>query len=126
MDDILITAGPYTFTARFERAAARVEIFRRGLCLDDRDGVGNKMGVEPFGEAPGRPVADEIEMGDLSQRVHARVGASGSMRDDALAGNGEDRVLQDLLDRNAVFLALPAGERRSVIFEGELEAGHVD
>ncbi len=46
------------------------------------------------------------------------------MRGRARAGHGEDRALENLLDRKAVLLPLPADERRAVIFEGELKARH--
>ncbi len=52
------------------------------------------------------------------------MGAAGGMRIPPLAAEGEDCILQRLLHRRAVLLALPADEPAAVIFEGELEAGH--
>ena len=63
-------------------------------------------------------------MGDLAERVHARVGASGALDRGALAGEGSDRVRQHALHRDAIVLHLPADKRGAVIFDGELVAGH--
>ena len=80
--------------------------------------------VEALAKPERVPIALEVDMRDLAQSVHARVGAPGAMGGRALRGHGEERALQRLLDRKAVLLPLPADERRAVIFEDELEARH--
>ena len=63
-------------------------------------------------------------MGDLTERMHAGIGAARAARDDLLAGEGFDRFGEATLHRGAILLHLPADEGRAVIFEGELVAGH--
>ena len=107
-------------------AMARVEIGGDALGAEDRHRIGMDERIEPLLKPEGRPVALEVDMSDLSQSMHARVGAPGAMRGRVLAGHGEDRSFQRLLDRKAVRLPLPADERAAVIFEDELEARHLE
>ena len=102
----------------------RVEIVAHALDAENRDGMGMKERIEPLAEPERLPVALEIDMRDLAQRMHASVGAPRAMRDRTLAVMASDRALQRLLDRKAVPLPLPADERRAVIFERELKARH--
>ncbi len=105
-------------------AAPGVETGIGGLGLENRDRMGMKQRVQPLAETEWIPCALKVDMRDLAQRMHAGVGAPGAMGGRALARHGEKRVLQRLLDRKAILLALPADERRAVIFEGELETRH--
>src|SRR3954464_6729096 len=74
---------------------------------------------------PGRAaVLRQIDMRDLMGRVHAGVGAPGTLDADGLAGKPLDRLLDRLLHRAAVDLPLPARERSPVVFDYELVAGH--
>ncbi len=82
------------------------------------------MGVEPLGKPERRPVAPKIEMRGLPGRVDSGVGPPCAMGDRLIAGHGENRRFQRLLDRDAVLPPPPADERRAVIFENELEARH--
>jgi hypothetical protein len=66
----------------------------------------------------------KIEMRHLRERVHAGIGAAGAIDRCALAAEFLDRVFDDLLDRHALALALPADERRAVVLERDLVAGH--
>ncbi len=63
-------------------------------------------------------------MRDLRQRMHAGIGAAGAVNANRLAADRLDRGLQRALHRGAVVLDLPAAERRAVIFDDELVAGH--
>src|SRR5580704_6373795 len=71
------------------------------------------------------PVLGKIDMRDLTERMHAGIGAPGAGDDDALAGKGLDSVGENTLDGYATVLRLPANERRAVIFDGEFVTGHV-
>ena len=62
-------------------AVARVEIVGGALGLDDRHGVRSTVGVEPLAQPERRPVALEIDMGDLAGRMHAGVGAPRAVDD---------------------------------------------
>ena len=63
-------------------------------------------------------------MGGHRQRVDAGIGPPGGVERHLLVGDRPDRLLDRLLDRGAVRLALPAHERPAVIFDGEPEPGH--
>ena len=63
-------------------------------------------------------------MRDLAERMHAGIGAAGAARDGVFAGERLDGFGEPPLHRSAILLHLPADERRAVIFEGELVAGH--
>src|SRR3954451_19247277 len=82
------------------------------------------MRVRGVAHRVGAPVLREIDMRDLMGRVHAGVGASGALDADGLAGKPLDRLLNRLLHRAAVDLPLPARERRAVVLDDELVAGH--
>ena len=83
------------------------------------------MRVERVAQPILAPVARQIDMGDLTQRMHAGVGAAGAMDDAPRAAlERGDRLLEPLLHRHPVLLPLPADERAAVIFDGEREAGH--
>src|SRR5690606_41955463 len=85
---------------------------------------GLEMIIQRLGDPERIPVAGEIDMGDLPQCMNARIGAPGGLGAHLLAGKGENGLLQNLLDRVAVGLALPADKSGSVILDGELVAGH--
>ena len=63
-------------------------------------------------------------MRHLAERVHAGIGAPGSVARHLLAAEAEDRGLEHLLEREPVRLALPADEAAPVILERELVARH--
>ena len=105
-------------------AAPGVETGLRRFRFDDRDRVRLKQRVEPLAEPERLPVALEVDMRDLAQRMDARVGAPRAVGDRALSRHGEQGVLQRLLNRKPVLLPLPADERRAVVFDGELIARH--
>src|SRR5690242_2489998 len=63
-------------------------------------------------------------MRDLAERVNPRIGATGRADANALAGKCSNGFAENALHGHAVVLRLPADERRAVIFDGELVAGH--
>ena len=62
-------------------------------------------------------------MGDLRQRMHARIGAPGAARNHVVARERLDGFGEAALHRRPI-LHLPAEKGRAVIFDGELVAGH--
>src|SRR6185437_14823415 len=83
-----------------------------------------QMVVERFRYPVGVPLAPEIEMHDLPERVDARIGASGRLRHHRLARKPLDRFLEHLLHGGPIRLPLPAGEGRSIVFERQAVARH--
>ena len=57
----------------------------------------------------------------LRQRVDARIGSTGAMHAHGLRTNLEKGPFQAILDRIAVRLALPSGERGAVVGNDQLE-----
>src|ERR1700736_1965946 len=83
------------------------------------------MRVEAIAKPAGHKMLRDIAMRDLSQRMHASIGAPRAMNANLLAADRLDRRLQRALHRGAVVLNLPAAERRAVIFDDEFVTGHV-
>src|SRR5438270_1854710 len=82
------------------------------------------MGVETVAKPPRHEMLVHIAMRDLCQCVHACVSPAGAVNTDLLAADRLDRLFQRALNRRAVFLNLPAAERRAVIFDRQLVARH--
>ena len=61
------------------RGEARVEVIRRHLGREDRNRMRPQMRVQGVAHRVGVPRLGEIEMTDLSERVHAGVGAPGAV-----------------------------------------------
>ena len=80
--------------------------------------------VDGIAHLVGAPVFREIDMRDLAQRMHARIGAAGARDPHGMAAQRRESIGEHALHRGRVVLPLPAGERRSVVFDGELVAGH--
>ena len=70
------------------------------------------------------PVLGEIDVADLTQRVHAGIRAPRPLHAHLLAAKGLERLRQHALHRRTVILDLPADERPAVIFDSELVARH--
>jgi len=66
----------------------------------------------------------QIEMCGLPKRMHPGIGAARAVDGDPLAAEPGDRCLKRFLHRQAVRLALPAGEPGSVIFDRQFVARH--
>ena len=82
------------------------------------------MRIQPVAKTPRHKMLGDIAMGDLRQRMHAGVGAPSAMHTNALAANRLYRRLQRTLHGQGIVLDLPAGKRRTVIFDDKLVAGH--
>ena len=70
------------------------------------------------------PVRFQIEMGDLRERMHARIGAPRADNLGIFSRESLYGLFQRLLDRRPVGLTLPAGKTAAVIFDRDPEAGH--
>ena len=106
------------------RRKPRVEVIRRRLGGEHRDGMRPQMGIERVAHGVGVPGLGEIDMCDLAERVHAGIGAPSAMHMHGVAAERRDRGGEHALHRDAVVLHLPADEGAAVIFDGELEARH--
>ena len=84
-----------------------------------------QMRVERVADGVGFPLAREIDMRDLAARMHAGIGAAGALHQRLLARQRLDRRGERALHGELIGLDLPAAERRAVIFDGELVAGHI-
>ena len=82
------------------------------------------MRVERAHQLVRRPLAGEIDMGDLARRVDARIGTPRPTDRHALGCEAEDRVLDRLLHGRQIGLPLPAGIGPAVIFDVESKPGH--
>ncbi len=92
--------------------------------LQHHDRMRPQMVVERIAQGIERHLAPEVEMRDLAQRMHAGIGPAGGLYRHRFAAERVDRLLQRLLHRRPVRLALPAAKRPAVIFEGQLVARH--
>src|SRR5712672_819970 len=85
-----------------------------------------QMRVQAVAKTARRKMLFDVAMRDLRQRMHAGVGTARAVNANMLAADRLDRVFQRALHRGAIVLDLPAAERRAVIFDGQLVAGHID
>ena len=60
-------------------AEARVKVAAHRFDRENADRIGPEMGVEGVAQDSGLPIAFDIEMGDLAQRMNTRIGAAGAM-----------------------------------------------
>src|SRR5579884_2320834 len=77
----------------------------------------------PLKRTRGEP-GSRMEMGDLSQGMHARIGAAGSVDDHALARDALQNVSQGSLNRRAPGLDLPAVEVGSIVGQRKSDVLH--
>ena len=108
----------------FGGAEARVEAGLSDSALEHGMRARLQMKIDRFLNAKRIPVFRQIEMGHLTQGVHARVRSPCAPDADALARELHDRILKRALHRNALRLLLPADKRRSVVFDEEAVARH--
>ena len=81
--------------------------------------------VDAIPKRAGRQAGDDIKVGDLCQRMHAGVGASGSVQLEVLtAGYLADRAVDFALNRPGVLLNLPAAVPGAGVLDRQFEAGH--
>ncbi len=87
--------------------------------------VGRQLVVQPAPQRFGGQVRADVEVRDLRERVHARIGAARPVQLEVLTpGHRPDGSIDLALDRPRVFLNLPAAVPRAGVLDRELEAGH--
>src|SRR5437899_1476353 len=79
-----------------------------------------QMRVERVAHAVLIPGPGEIDVRNLTQRMHPGIGAARALHAHLLATECLDRGHQRALHRGAVVLDLPADEWPAVVFDGEL------
>src|SRR4029079_12496054 len=72
----------------------------------------------------GAPLLRKIDMRDLTERMHARIGTPRARDFYDMSAKRRDGVGQRPLHRRGGLLPLPAGERRAVVLDDELVARH--
>ena len=100
--------------------AARVEGIRDDLDFFDRD-VFRRQCVESALDAVRIETLVRMEIDDLPQRMHARVGAPRPCHTDGLSQKCQNRSFENRLDGFAVGLDLPAVVIRPIVFDGEFD-----
>ena len=106
------------------RGRARVEIVGHAFGRENGNRVRTQMRVERVANGIDIPLFRQIDMSDLSARVHTCVSAPGALHKDFVARQCLDRQGQHALHGELLGLNLPAGKRRAVIFDDELVPGH--
>jgi hypothetical protein len=102
----------------------RVEAVRRLVDRADVD-VGRQRVVEARAQHGRRQVRVELEVRDLSERVHAGVGPAGAVQLELLPPRRvADGAIDFAGDRPRVLLDLPAAVTGAVVFNQQLEARH--
>jgi hypothetical protein len=102
----------------------RVEIGRYLRHVDRSHTGGLQMPVQRVADFQRVPVALEIDVCCLPQRVHARIGAPGGGDFHRMAAEFRECGFQRFLHRRPVGLTLPADETAAIVFEDQLVARH--
>ena len=97
---------------------AGVEIVRHGAAKAHAD-VAGQHGVEGVGVLVRGDAAGGVEVGALAEGVDARVRAAGAEKHRPFPHQSGNGLLHHLLHGEGVFLPLPAGVGRAIVFEGE-------
>src|SRR5688572_13541910 len=84
-----------------------------------------QMRVQRITHSVGVPVPAEIDMGYLSERMYARVGATGTLDAHLVGAERPNRLGQNSLHGRPAILDLPAHEGSAIIFNGELVPLHL-
>ena len=105
-------------------AVAGIEIVSGKRALDDGDRRRTQMEVQRLADAEWLPALHEVEMRHLAQRVNARIRAAGTAHTRRLSREAKQRIFERPLHGRTLRLALPAEERRAVVFNGDAVAGH--
>ena len=121
-----LAAGDLIEVAARLGVVARVEAVRGLVDPPDVD-VRRERVVDAVAQRVRRQVGVELEVRDLRERVHARVGPSRAIELELRTPRHvRDRALDFSRDRPRVLLDLPAAVAGSGIFNNELEARHLD
>ena len=107
------------------RVEAGVEPIRN-LCGVQRPHGGRQPRVERPDQRGRRQRVGQAHAGNLTQRVHPRVGATGAVHGDRASLQRPQRRLDRRLNRRRAALPLPAGVVGAVVRQGELEGPHAE
>ena len=108
------------------RREPRIEVVGDLLGGQNRDRMRPQMRVDGIAQLVGAPVLFEIDVRDLAERVHARIGAARARRPSRHdCSSAAIASVSTLCTLAPIALHLPAHERRAVILDGELVAGMV-
>ena len=107
-----------------ERGKPRVERVAHLFGGYDRHRMRTKMRIEGITHRVLVPILAQIHVTDLTERVHAGIGTSGSLDAHLLAAEARRGRPQQALDGRPVVLDLPADKWAAVIFHNQLIAGH--
>src|SRR6185295_6460781 len=81
--------------------------------------------VQTFSEGVRRQIRADVEMSDLREGMHARIGSPRSVQlEIAAARHLAHRAIDFTLNRLCVFLDLPAAVACARVFDRQLEPGH--
>src|SRR4029077_9225090 len=108
-----------------QRGKPRVESLRHGLRREHSNGMWPQVCVDGIAHRVRVPGLREIDMSHLAERMDAGIGPPGPLDGCRLATKGGYCRGQQSLNSQTGILHLPADERRSVILNDELIAGHV-
>ena len=112
-DDVPVAAPP--------RQEPGVEVLIDESCPEHRH-IGREIRIGAAHPGMGRAARSGVEVHDLTQRMHAGVGASGADHPHRRRRDPRQRPLDLALDRTPVGLALEAVEPAAVVFETERDA----
>lgn len=107
-----------------KRRETGMEIIPDGGAIDNRNGQRFEMVIQCLRQSKRRPVTVHVAMGNLTQTVHACVGAaSGGNIVRARFQLGKGRF-NSALHRGQANLPLPADKRGTVVFDFQRKTGH--
>jgi hypothetical protein len=94
----------------------------RGRILDAQDAdVHREPEIERSAKRGLRQIGVDPDAGHLPERVHAGIGPARPRHGRRRTGDGLERTLDQLLDRNAARLPLPADVVRAVVLKNQLQ-----
>lgn len=100
---------------------AGVEVGSGRFAGEDADADG-EVGIErALPDLRGHGVFRDIDMGDLGAGMHAGIGATGPVDDNAVADDGDESGFDAVLNGLTARLGLPAAPGASVVGEGKFE-----
>ncbi len=100
---------------------ARVEFLRRFFAVEHAD-IPRKSHVERNGELVRRHARIGIKVRNLRAGMYAAVGSARTVELDVLARDGKRRLVEPLLDGNAVVLQLPADVVGTIVGDDQADA----
>ena len=80
--------------------------------------------INPLAKGDERKMTVRAEVGDHGAGMDAGVGTAGTMQDDLFANDLAEGFFDNLLDRAAFSLALPADIGGAVVFNGQADSSH--